>query len=109
LLNEVHVHKSRRLEVQSIEFAGTGEHMETKMTRHQVPRGAMPDAEAFNKMYLIKHVTRLRATYQIRLLAFLAVDKGKQLILRVPEACVFDESLNDLMGKCRKAVSRENY
>lgn len=92
-----------------LSFAGTGDYMETKMTRHQVPRGTRPDAEAFNKMYLIKHVSRLRATYQIRLLAFLAVDKGKQLILRVPEVCVFDESLSDLMRKCGKAVAREDY
>lgn len=83
--------------------------METKTTQHQVPRGAMPDAEAFNRMYLIKHVSRLRATYQIRLLAFRAVDKGTQLVLRVPATCVFDESLNELIRKCGKSVARENY
>ena len=69
----------------------------------------MPDAEAFNRMYLIKNVSRLRATYQIRLLAFRAVEKKMQLILRVPVACVFDDSLNGLIGKCGKAVVRENY
>lgn len=69
----------------------------------------MPDAEAFNRMYLIKNVSRLRATYQIRLLAFRAVEKGTQLILRVPEACVFDDSLNELIRKCGKSVARENY
>ncbi|GGA15871.1 hypothetical protein GCM10011408_42290 [Dyella caseinilytica] len=69
----------------------------------------MPDAEAFNRMYLIKNVTRLRSTYQIRLLAFRAVEKGMQLILRVPEACVFDDSLNELIKKCGKSVARENY
>lgn len=83
--------------------------MEFKATHHQVARSAMPDAEAFNRMYLIKNVSRLRATYQIRLLAFRAVEKGMQLILRVPEACVFDDSLNDLMDKCGKSVARENY
>lgn len=83
--------------------------MEVKTTRHQVARGAMPDAEAFNRMYLIKNVLRLRATYQIRLLAFRAVEKKMQLILRVPTACVFDNSLNELIKKCGKAVARENY
>lgn len=83
--------------------------MEMKATRHQVARSAMPDAEAFNRMYLIKNVSRLRATYQIRLLAFRAVEKGMQLILRVPEACIFDDSLNELMRKCGKSVARENY
>lgn len=83
--------------------------MEVKVTKHQVARSAMPDAEAFNRMYLIKNVTRLRSTYQIRLLAFRAVEKGMQLILRVPEACVFDDSLNELIKKCGKSVARENY
>lgn len=83
--------------------------MQVKTTRHLVARSAMPDAEAFNRMYLIKNVLKLRATYQIRLLAFRAVDKGMQLVLRVPIACVFDESLNELLGKCGKSVARENY
>jgi hypothetical protein len=69
----------------------------------------MPDAEAFNRMYLVKNVSRLRATYQIRLLAFRAVNEGMQLILRVPETCVFDDSLTDLIMKCGKSVARENY
>lgn len=83
--------------------------MEFKFTKHQVARSAMPDAEAFNRMYLVKNVSRLRATYQIRLLAFKALDKGMQLVLRVPEACVFDDSLTDLMIKCGKSMVRENY
>lgn len=83
--------------------------MEVKVTRYQVARSAMPDAEAFNRMYLVKNVSRLRATYQVRLLAFRAVDKGMQLVLRVPETCVFDDSLTDLMMKCGKSVVRENY
>jgi hypothetical protein len=83
--------------------------LEARTTRYQVARSAMPDAESFNRMYLIKNVSRLRATYQIRLLAFRAVDKGMQLVLRVPNACIFDDSLNELMKKCGKAVKRENY
>jgi len=83
--------------------------METKSTSHQVARGAMPDAESFNRMYLIKNVSKLRATYQIRLLAFKAVDKRMQLVLRVPAVCEFDDSLNSLIKKCGKSVVRENY
>uniref|UniRef100_UPI001F3F9385 hypothetical protein n=1 Tax=Frateuria defendens TaxID=2219559 RepID=UPI001F3F9385 len=80
-----------------------------KFTRHQVARSAMPDAEVFNRMYLIKNVSKLRATYQIKLLAFRAVEKKMQLVLRVPGACVFDQSLNNLIKKCGKYVLRENY
>jgi hypothetical protein len=68
----------------------------------------MPDAEQFNRMYLFKNVRFLRATYQIRLLAFFAVDKQKQLVLRVPLACVFDEALLGLITKCGGRVIRED-
>lgn len=69
----------------------------------------MPDAAAFNKMYLIKNVLRLRATYQIRILAFRAVEEKKQLIIRVPIACEFDRSLIDLVKLCKGRLLRENY
>lgn len=83
--------------------------MKVKFTRYQVPRGAMADAEAFNRMYLIKNVSSLRATYQIRLLAFKAVETGQQLVLRVPHSCVFHSSLDELMASCGKRMTRENY
>ncbi len=69
----------------------------------------MPDAESFNTMYLIKSVSRLRATYQIRLLAFRAVSNKMKLVIRVPSACVFDPSLLRLMKDCKGRVVRENY
>lgn len=83
--------------------------LNTKLTSHQVARGAMPDAEAFNRMYLVKNVSSLRATYQIRLLAFRAVEKRMQLVLRVPSTCVFDASLDALIQKCGTSVVREDY
>jgi len=64
--------------------------MEFKYTRHQVARSARPDAEQFNKLYLIKSVGTLRATYQIKLLALKAAEKKIKLILRVPPTCKFD-------------------
>jgi hypothetical protein len=79
-----------------------------KFTRHQVARGSRPDAEKFNRMYLIKNVGVLRATYQIRLLAYLAVTKGMTLVLRVPKACKFDRTLEDLKQDCGKSIMREN-
>jgi hypothetical protein len=69
----------------------------------------MPDAERFNRMYLIKNVSTLRATYQIRLLAFMAVESKKHLILREPTTCVFHESLEALVKLCKRSVVREDY
>jgi len=84
--------------------------VEFRYTQHQVARSAMPDAVIFNKMYLIKNVSNLRATYQIRLLAFRAVNEGTHLVIRVPIACKFDRSLTELMKLCgRRRVTRENF
>ena len=80
-----------------------------KFTSGQVPRGARPDADVFNRMYLIKNVSMLRATYQIRLLAFKAIETGTTLIIRVPKSCQFDASLKLLIQTCGKRVLRENF
>jgi len=82
--------------------------VETKYTEHQVARSAKPDGDKFNVMYLIKNVQKLRATYQIRLLAFRAVDKKMKLVLRVPASCEFTTPLQDLIKHCGKAVFRED-
>jgi len=60
-------------------------------------------------MYLIKNVSKLRATYQIRLLAFRAVDSGTKLILRVPKFCKFEPSLKELIKTFGKSVLREDF
>lgn len=81
----------------------------TTQTKHQVPRAASADAEKFNRIYLIKNVRYLRATYQIRLLAFRAISEGKQLVLKVPKICQFDVSLMDLIAANGRSIAREDY
>jgi hypothetical protein len=71
-------------------------------------RGARPDAETSEKIYLIKQVPALRATYQVRLLSFLAAQRGKKLVLRVPPACQFDDALQELLQARPDAVERED-
>ncbi|HEV7693776.1 MAG TPA: hypothetical protein VGO52_23280 [Hyphomonadaceae bacterium] len=83
--------------------------MEQKYTRHQVLRSAMPDAQKFNTMYLMKKVALLRPTYQIRLLAFRAVDQGMKLVLKVPAHCEFSEGLTALLAVCKRSVVREDF
>ncbi|WP_419688933.1 hypothetical protein ACN22W_18650 [Burkholderia theae] len=83
--------------------------LKRRYTSHQVARGTMPDAQKFNRMYLIKNVSALRATYQVRLLALMAVEGKKQLIIRVPKGCVFHESLEELMRLYKKSVVREDF
>ena len=82
--------------------------MQFRYTRHQVPRGSRPDAETPTEIILAKNVSVLRATYQIRLLAFRATEEARKLVLRVPRSCRFDTSLERLMEKARGAIRREN-
>lgn len=83
--------------------------MTTMQTRHQVPRRTRADAEKFNKIYLIKNVKALRATYQIRLLTYRAVTEGLKIVLKVPPTCEFQPSLVDLIKKTGNTVLREDF
>jgi hypothetical protein len=69
----------------------------TRLTRHQVPRGARADAESDQAIYLFKRVPVLHATYQVRLLAYVADQQGKRLVLRVPKDFEAGPSLRALM------------
>jgi len=66
---------------------------------NRVPRGALPDAETEDAVYLFKHVSTLRATYQVRLLTYLAASRKKKLIIRVPRGFTAAPSLLALMEK----------
>ena len=82
--------------------------MDLRFTKYQIPRAARADAETFNKIYLVKNVSFLRATYQIRLLTFKAVESGKKLILKVPQSCRLHATLKSLIKATGQAISREN-
>jgi len=69
----------------------------------------MADAEKFNRLYLIKNVSKLRATYQIRMLTYRAVNEGLKLVLKVPFSCEFHPSLLDLVKKTGGVILRENF
>ena len=62
-------------------------------TKHQTLRGTKPDAEIGNKIYLIKNVSQLRLTYQIRMLTYMAQTRGMRLAIRIPKSTVIHQSL----------------
>ena len=72
------------------------------MTKRHVARGARPDAEVNNRIYLIKNVSELRATYQIRLLLYRAVQENTKLVLDVPKSCVLSSPLKALAKEHRR-------
>jgi hypothetical protein len=82
--------------------------MELRYSRWQTPRGARPDAIRGLDRYLIKNVTRLRLTYQIRLLTLAAEEEGGRLVIRVPRACRLSNNLRQLakVNKKRMRIER---
>jgi hypothetical protein len=75
--------------------------MKFRFTKHQVSRGARPDAETFDTLLLIKRVSSLRATYQIRLLTYRAVQEGRKLEIEVPKTCRLEYDLKELAAQNR--------
>jgi hypothetical protein len=75
--------------------------VELRYTKHQVPRGSRPDAVAGNDAYLVKAVSYLRLTYQIRLLTFLASESGARLTIRVPNGCSTSPELASFLSNNR--------
>jgi hypothetical protein len=74
----------------------------------RVARGARPDATDNRRhWFLLKAVTRLRLTYQIRLLTFGAQESRVRLIIRVPRACVLSEPLHDFLKQHKPHVTVE--
>lgn len=78
--------------------------MDFKYTRHQVARGARPDAETNDALFLIKNVSLLRLTYQIRLLAFRASEIRKKLIIELPKACRLHPALKSFVDEHSKFI-----
>jgi len=81
--------------------------MNYRQTKHQVARGAFPDACNQDKVYLFKNVSTLRATYQVRLLTYLAAEAGKKLILDVPQHFKPHPSLSQFMKEFPKTIRIE--
>jgi hypothetical protein len=70
-------------------------------------RGARPDAIVGDTWYLIKNVSKLRLTYQVRLLTFLASDAGACLRIRLPESALISPDLRRFLRDHRETVSVE--
>lgn len=71
------------------------------------PRGSRADAEVGSKLFLLKNVEILHATYQVRLLAFRARQEGKELVIRVPKGFRAGPSLRRLMDELGGTVRVE--
>jgi hypothetical protein len=78
-------------------------------TRSKRLRGTRPDAIKDGTAYLIKNVSTLRATYQIRLCAFFALKNGTRLCIRVPKRCRVMPTLQKLLNEHLESVVLERF
>jgi hypothetical protein len=76
-------------------------------TKHQTPRGAMPDAEVGTTLYLLKSVSTLRLTYQIRMLCFIATTQQKKVVIRLPASAIIHPRLKEFLRAHSKVVKVE--
>ena len=81
--------------------------MDFVYTKHQTPRGARPDAEVGDKVYLIKNTFQLRLTYQIKILTYMAETKNKKLIIRLPKDAKIHVSLKDFVSSMAGLIKIE--
>ncbi len=81
--------------------------MDIRYTRQQVARGSRADAIDEARWYLFKKVSRLRLTYQIRLLTFGAGESGARLLIRVPKRCEVSAPLRDFLRDNKEFVRME--
>ena len=73
--------------------------MEFRRTKRGSPRGVRADAETHDRLLLIKRVSEMRATYQVRLLAYRALQEGKKLVIDLPNGCGVHPTLQELISQ----------
>lgn len=67
----------------------------------------MPDAGGGNKIYLIKNVGEMRLTYQIKMLAFMASEQSRKLIVQIPKQATIHASLREFVKNSEGRVKVE--
>jgi hypothetical protein len=78
-----------------------------RYTQHQVARGSRPDAVVGTRAYLLKNGSRLRLTYQVRLLTFLASERGTSVVIRAPKTSTLSSDLRAFVKHHRRWVKIE--
>lgn len=78
--------------------------MKFEMTTRHVARGARADAETYDRLHLLKSCSELKATYQIRLLLYRAIQEGKKLVLNIPDECKLHDDLKAMVKDHRSSI-----
>ncbi len=81
--------------------------MDYRHTKHQVARGALADMNTYDELILIKLVSEMRLTYQIKMLTFQAIQEEKKLIIELPKYCKIHKSLKTFIKMYPKSIKIE--
>ena len=81
--------------------------MDVFYTKHQTIRGSLADGEDIDKLIIIKKVSSLHLTYQIKVLTYMASTKGKKLIIITPRDVKILPSLKQYVKENSKIVKIE--
>lgn len=60
-------------------------------------------------MFLFKNVAKLRATYQIRLLLYRAIQEGETLVIDLPKNSIISPQLRELARNYPKHLKFERH
>nr|WP_086938519.1 hypothetical protein [Thaumasiovibrio occultus] len=81
--------------------------MNQKSIGTPVPRSAKADYEDREILLLAKCSAELRATYQIKMLAYLAKTRGKKLVLALTQETKLHSSLSSLISSFPELIEIE--
>ena len=83
--------------------------MEYRYTSHQTARGTRPDGNFGSTLYLVKRVSLLRLTYQIRLLTMMAATQRGRLVIQIPKGARASRDLGVHQGALEGCSTREAW
>jgi hypothetical protein len=78
--------------------------LQPKYTAGRMLRASRPDGQRGNDICLIKHVSSLRLTYQIRLLTYAASRSGGKLTLVLPLVTTLHPTLQEFLQTHRDLI-----
>ena len=81
--------------------------MEYRNTSSQTARGTRPDGSFGSTLYLVKRVSLLRLTYQIRLLTMMAATQRGRLVIQIPKGARASRDLRAFIKEHSKDVRLE--
>ena len=83
--------------------------MDFKYTSRQTARGSRPDGQFGSTYFLVKNVSRMRLTYQVKLLTLMAQEQRGVLVVQLPKGAKTSRDLRAFAKSHRGSVRVERF